>query len=98
MSGLVTSLLDSARSYAGSIAWGPLVQVSRASILSVLKGIQIGQLTIKEKDGTETICGRADLGRTAFPVTTLKVVRDAFWLRLALFADMVGLTLRVVQA
>ena len=92
MSGLVASLSEAARSYTGSIAWSPLVQLSRASILNVLKGIGFGQLTIKEKDGVETVCGRADIGRTALPVTSLKVVREAFWLRLALFADMVSLT------
>jgi hypothetical protein len=90
MAGVITSLLDSARGYAGSIAWSPLVQLCRTSILNLLKGVELGQLTIKEKDGTETICGRADLGRVALPITSLKVVREAFWVRLALFADMVG--------
>jgi cyclopropane-fatty-acyl-phospholipid synthase len=90
MAGLVTSFLTSARSYASSIAWDPLVQLSRASILALLKGIQVGQLTVKEKDDVETVCGNAVLARTEVPVTSLKVVRDVFWLRLALFADMVS--------
>lgn len=90
MAGLVTSLFDTARSYVGSVAWSPLVQLSRSSILGLLSQIQVGQLTVKEKDGTETVCGGASIGRDALPVTTLKVVREAFWLRLALFADMVS--------
>ena len=86
----MTSLLNTARSLTGSIAWSPLVQLSRASILNLLKGIEVGQLTVKEKDGTETVCGNASIGRTVLPVTSLKVVHEAFWLRLALFADMVS--------
>jgi hypothetical protein len=90
MAGIVTATLDSLRSYAGSVAWGPLVRTSRAAILSMLQGIEVGQLTIREKDGSETICGKSYEGREPWPVTRLNVLREAFWLRLALFADMVS--------
>lgn len=92
MAGLVTATLDSVRSFTGSIAWAPLVRVSRAAILSLLTGLEVGQLTIRDKDGTETICGRpaAADGGEPWPTTQLTVVREAFWLRLALFADMVS--------
>ena len=90
MASLVTSVLDSLRSYTGSVAWAPLVQLSRSSILSVLSGIERGTLTIREKDGTETVCGGRPVGREEWPVSSLKVLREAFWLRVALFADMVS--------
>lgn len=90
MTSFVSSALDSLRSFTGSVAWAPLVQLSRSSILSLMKGIEVGQLTIREKDGTETLCGKSAEGRDPWPVTSLNVVREAFWLRLAFFADMVS--------
>jgi cyclopropane-fatty-acyl-phospholipid synthase len=88
MAGLITSALDSVRNCAGSLAWGPLVNISKSSILSLLGNIQCGQLTVIEQDGTTTVCGNAAGGTRDDPITTLEVKRDAFWLRLALFADM----------
>jgi hypothetical protein len=90
MAGIVTATLDSLRSYAGSVAWGPLVRTSRAAILSLLSGIEVGQLAVREKDGSETICGKSGNGREPWPVTRLNILREAFWLRVALFADMVS--------
>ena len=90
MTGLVTFALDTLRSYAGSVAWDPLVQASRSSILALLRTIEVGQLNILEKDGREVVCGNATLSRSEVPVARLKVLKDAFWLRLALFADMVS--------
>ena len=55
MAGLVTATLDSVRSFTGSIAWAPLVRVSRAAILSLLTGLEVGQLTIRDKDGTDAV-------------------------------------------
>lgn len=88
MSGLVVSTLDAIRNYAGSFAWGPLVQISRSSILSLLSSIKVGQLTVREKDGTVTVCGSTPTKGSNDPVTTFEVLRETFWLRLALFADM----------
>lgn len=88
MTSLVTSALDRVRSYAGAVAWGPLVQTSRQLVLSLLSQIEHGRLTVIEKDGTSTICGDAE-AETVQPAAQLRVVRDSFWLRLALFADMV---------
>lgn len=75
-------------SYAGTAAWEPLVRTSRRIILSLLSQIKVGRLTVLERDGTETICG-LNTGDEVHPLAQLHVVRDAFWLRLALFADMV---------
>lgn len=79
------SALDRLRSFTGSIAWGPLVNLSRSLILSTLSGIRVGKLTIHERDGTQTICGGLE-----GPITALHIRKDVFWLRLALFADMVS--------
>ena len=91
MTSLVTFALDTLRSYTGSVAWGPLVRFSRSSILSVLSGIETGTLIVREKDGSETVCGKPPIGMGPWPAASLKVLREAFWLRVALFADMVSL-------
>lgn len=90
MANLVTSALDTLRSYAGSLAWGPLVRLSRSSVLALLQSIEVGQLNIVEKDGSEIVCGNGALSRSEVPVARLKVLKEVFWLRLALFADMVS--------
>jgi hypothetical protein len=88
MASLVASALDRARGYAGAVAWDPLVKTSRHLILSLLSQIKTGRLTVVERDGKETICGQVG-GEAVHPQVQLRVVRNAFWLRLALFADMV---------
>lgn len=96
--GVLSPLTDSANalaSYAGSYAVPPLLSVSRSAILSLLKNIQVGSLTIHDTDGSVTICGsprRVDsqdeknVYSTAH--TELRVLNDLFWVRLLLFADM----------
>lgn len=82
--------LDGLRRYAGSMAWGPLVNLSRAAILSVLSKIEHGQLKIVDTTGEMTICGK--LGKSvAGPKTELSIHKETFWVRMLLFADMVGL-------
>jgi len=88
MTSLVTSALDQVRNYAGAVAWGPLVQASRQLVLSLLSQIEHGTLTLVEKDGTSSVYGETGKDE-AQPVAHLRVIRDSFWLRLALFADMV---------
>jgi cyclopropane-fatty-acyl-phospholipid synthase len=88
MTGILLSTLDAVRSYTGSFAWGPLIQVSRSAIFSLLKSIEYGQLIVRDTDGTTTVCGRTPKKGEDAPVTTLEVARETFWLRLALFADM----------
>jgi len=83
-------------SYAGSLAWPPLLSVSRGAILALLKNIQVGSLQIRDADGTLTICGsppRAQAGDSeksvyTIPHAELRVLNDLFWIRLLLFADM----------
>jgi hypothetical protein len=93
MSALISLALDTVRGYAGSTAWAPLVRISRAAVMSLFRRIDLGCLLITDENGAQTRCGRdAGLGSHVCatpPRTELKVKREAFWVRLALFADMV---------
>lgn len=93
MSALVSSALDTLRGYAGSTAWAPLVRVSRTAVVSLFQRIEFGCLLITDERGAQMRCGRdAGMGShvcTTPPRAELKVRREAFWVRLALFADMV---------
>ena len=84
----VISSFDALRGYAGSVSWGPLVTFSRNQVLSLLRRIEIGQLVVTDKNGTVTICG-SPAPKDGTPKTELKVHKEAFWVRLLLFADMV---------
>lgn len=89
MTSLVTNTLDALRARIGSVAWGPLVNLSRHAVFSLLQQIEVGRMVVKEADGSETMCGRKSMAREV-PTTELRVNRETFWVRLALFADMVG--------
>lgn len=56
--------------------------------MGVLSRIETGQLVVTDCDGTVTVCG-APGGKDGAPRTELKVVKEAFWVRVLLFADMV---------
>lgn len=89
MSSFITSVLDAARAQVGSVAWRPLVSLSRKAVLSLLQQIEIGRLLVLEQDGSENVCGRKSASKEV-PTTELQVRRETFWVRLALFADMVS--------
>lgn len=93
MSGFVASAIGALREYVGAAAWSPLVRISRAGVLSVLHRVQLGCLILVEEDGTEIRCGGTPGPHicTTEPRTELRIKSDAFWVRLALFADMVRL-------
>ena len=93
MAAALVSALDAVHSYTGAVAWGPLIRYSRSTILALLKSIDTGQLTVRERDGTVTVCGKTSEDDDATPTANLTVSRETFWLRLALFADMVSLGL-----
>ncbi|KAL2039930.1 hypothetical protein N7G274_007333 [Stereocaulon virgatum] len=84
---IVSRSLDSLRNYVGSFTWGPFVKISRSAVLGLLGRIEIGQLVVKDCDGTGTICGEAG-EKDGSPQTELKVLKEAFWVRVMLFADM----------
>lgn len=80
--------VDSVRGYLGSCTWGPFVNLSRSAVLSLFQKIEAGQLVITDTDGTVTVCGRAGV-KDGAPRTELLVSKEAFWVRVLLFADMV---------
>ena len=80
---------DSLRIYVGSFTWGPFVNLSRSVVLGLLSRVEVGQLIVKDSDGTVTICGSPGI-KDGSPRTELKVLKEAFWVRVLLFADMVG--------
>ncbi|KAL8997198.1 MAG: hypothetical protein Q9169_003464 [Polycauliona sp. 2 TL-2023] len=84
---VVTRSFDNARSYLSSLTWSPFVQLSRAAVLNVLGRVEIGHILIIDHDGSETVCGER-WPKAGLPKTELKVLKDAFWVRLLLFADM----------
>ena len=84
----VSSTFDSLRSYLGSFTWHPFVNFSRSTVLGLLKQIEIGQLVVRDEDGTVTVCGNPGMKEVS-PCTELRVLKEAFWVRVALFADMV---------
>ncbi|MCJ1312602.1 hypothetical protein MMC25_006276 [Agyrium rufum] len=81
------SALDAVRTYTGSYTWGPLVNLSRTVILSVLARVETGQIVVTDTSGKITVCGKRSPEEDA-PRAILQVVNDAFWVRLFLFADM----------
>ena len=71
-------------------AWEPLVSVCRNGTLSQLQSIQLGKLTLYESSSSKTsyVFGTEKEG---LPLAILNVHDEKFWVRLALFADMVRL-------
>ena len=76
------------RSYIGAFAWAPFVQLSKGAVLGLLQKIEYGQLEVLDEDGKSTTCGSVPASDDA-PTTQLKVLKDVFWVRVLLFADMV---------
>ena len=85
---ILSRSFDALRTYIGSFTWGPFVQISRSTVLGLLQRIETGQLVITDCDGSVIICGDA-AGKAEVPKTQLKVEKEAFWVRVLLFADMV---------
>lgn len=81
---------------AASYAWGPLLTLSRTTVLSLLSRIRVGQLKIVDADGRIIIYGQDEVPlekeKTIYsvPHVELAVHKDIFWVRMLLFADMVG--------
>lgn len=85
----ITERFKALRDYAGALAWQPLVDTSRSLCIGLLGSIRIGRLEIEDINGKTFVCGTA--ATTNAPNVSLKVHNPVFWLRLALFADMVSL-------
>ena len=86
---LLTDPLDALRTYAGSFAWQPMVRFSRSIILGLLRRILVGQILVRDSDGAVTVCGAPQV-KDGTPRTDLRVLKETFWVRVLLFADMVS--------
>lgn len=82
--------------YVASYGWGPLLSVSRSTVLSLLSRIQIGHLRVADVDGKASTYGRKqavngspEKSVYSLPNVELTVHKDIFWVRMLLFADMV---------
>lgn len=91
MTMLLSGVVDRLRTGVGYVAGGQVTNIARWLIISVLDRIQIGQLVIEE-NGAITTCGSLNLaiGSPPLPATVLKIKHEAFWTRVAIFADMVS--------
>lgn len=94
---------DLVRAAVGSLTWGPALAVAKPAILSVFGQVDKGTLLlVDEPAGTRHVFGQnlgakynelasginATRKADAIPRVELVVKRDAFWMRLFLFADM----------
>jgi hypothetical protein len=84
---LISSIL-AVRDASVNAAWSPFVQLCRAICLSVLSRIQIGQIQILDVNGDVVTIGEIT-GAILGPRCVLNIHNDTFWLRLALYGDMV---------
>lgn len=74
-----------------SQAWQPLVSVCKNGTLSQLQNIQVGRLVLFE--GSESKASNVfGADKEGVPVAYLHVYDEKFWVRLALFADMVRIS------
>ena len=87
--GTLSRTFDAARNYVGSITWEPLVNVSRAAVFRIFRSIEVGQMAIVDVDGVLARFGAEPGSENSEPSLSLKIKKEAFWVRLLLFADMV---------
>lgn len=84
LASLADRLLGSARSTFLSISWTPLTQLAEWAVLRTLGNLTKGVLRIVRQDGSVVQFPVAlQPAPVSGPVAELRVVRDAFWLRLA---------------
>jgi len=88
--------LQALSGYVASYGWGPLLSVSRSTVLSLLSRIQIGHLRVVDADGKDStygqkqvVNGKLEKSVYSLPDVELTVHKDVFWVRMLLFADMV---------
>lgn len=63
------------------------MNTTRALCLGILAQTKVGTLEISDSNGQTHVFGEGKERRG--PLVSLKIHRDTFWVRLALFADMV---------
>ncbi|PWW76522.1 cyclopropane-fatty-acyl-phospholipid synthase [Tuber magnatum] len=82
----LTAVFGYARRVSGSIAWEPLVRVCMRAVLTLLGGIEDGRLVVTFMDGRREVFGGG--GGRGGPQVELTVLKEMFWVRLFLFADL----------
>ncbi|TFK23398.1 S-adenosyl-L-methionine-dependent methyltransferase [Coprinopsis marcescibilis] len=72
--------------------WGPATWVARAAVLSVMKSIVVGKLTVRTDSRVYTFPDPEDRDQleheSSGPEAELRVVKDTFWIRLCLMGDL----------
>ena len=96
--------LQALSGYVASYGWGPLLSVSRSTVLSLLSRIQIGHLSVADVDGKvsayghkKTANGESEKSVYSLPNVELTVHKDVFWVRMLLFADMVTFMASLIE-
>lgn len=94
LTGLATNVLSTITTQ----TWGPLVSLCKNGTLAQLQEIKIGKLVIFEGGSSKTTAAFGS-DKEGVPVAFLDVHDEKFWVRLALFADMVrnSFTTRLCQ-
>jgi cyclopropane-fatty-acyl-phospholipid synthase len=89
--------IQSLSGYVASYAWGPLLSLSRSTVLSLLSRIQIGHLSVADANGQvssygqkQVVNGHSEKTVYSLPNVELTVHNHVFWVRMLLFADMVN--------
>ena len=75
---------------AHSLAVPPIINFARSTVLDVLKRVELGRLLVTDFNGKTTVCGRY-IATEHEPTTELRILKEVFWIRVLLFADMVRL-------
>jgi hypothetical protein len=88
LTNVFSGVLDTAHSYAGSFTWEPAVRFSRSTVLNMLMRVEVGQIVVRDVNGQVAICGSSKPKDGSLRVEQ-QVKKEAFWVWLLLFADMV---------
>jgi len=86
----VTGVVGSVLSAATAQAWAPLVSLCKNGTLSQFQNLKHGKLVLFE-GGSSTASAAFGSDKEGLPIAFLDVRDEKFWVRLALFADMVCL-------
>ncbi|ORY81413.1 Mycolic acid cyclopropane synthetase-domain-containing protein [Protomyces lactucae-debilis] len=79
------SAYDSSRNYLVNKSWGPLVNLARNSILSLMKRITVGKLRILSEQGVWEF---GDVANKEAPLAELQILNETFWVRLLMSGDL----------
>ena len=86
---IFTTAFHNAWKISRCITWEPFVWLSMRAVLGLLGRIEDGRLVVTLMDGRRAVFG----GGRGKPQVELTVLKEMFWVRLFLFADMVCLVL-----